>query len=158
MDRFSKDGRLIIPLNNRGEIKEEKVRYILTEAYCPKGCSIMDEEHQIKGYPGLKIAYKRPGMEGVFVLSAIESDFEKIILSGELKNNVKDDLYCPRCGVMFEKLVNCNCCDNAEMIVIGLTPALDFNNAITFCNVTGCENGAFVKSSTIIRHQRLHAK
>ena len=90
------------------------------------------------------------------MISAVEGDFEKIILSGTLEEGVKDDLYCPHCGVMFEKLVFCNCRPGAEMVIIGLTPQLDFNNAVTFCNVTGCHNGAFVKSGDILRHMRLH--
>ena len=80
---------------------------------------------------------------------------KKIILSGQLEDRVKDELFCPYCGVMFEKLVGCNCKPDADMVVIGLTPELDFNNAITFCNVTGCRNGAFVKSGDVIRHVRL---
>jgi hypothetical protein len=32
-------------------------------------------------------------MEGEFVISAIEGDFDKLVLSGELKTGVKDDLY-----------------------------------------------------------------
>jgi len=158
-ERFGIDGRWIIPLNKRGKTKskedEARIRYVINDAYCPNGCSILDEEHLINGYPGLKINFKRPGHEGVFVLSAIESDFDKIVLSGELEEGVKDDLYCPYCHVMFEKLTSCNCKSDADMVVIGLTPKLDFNNAITFCNVTGCGNGAFVKSGDILRHMRL---
>lgn len=159
MERFSKDGKLIIPLGERKkgtkETDEEKVRYVVTEAYCPNGCSIIDEEHKINGVPGLLIKFKRPGMEGEFVLSAIEGDFDKIMLSGELEDGVKDELYCPHCGVMFEKLVNCSCKPDADMVVIGLTPKLDFNNAVSFCNVTGCTNGTFIKSGDVIRHVRL---
>ena len=150
MKRFSKDGRLIKPLSKRekaqSEKNDDKVRYVLDEAYCPNGCNILDVNYKINGLPG---------MEGEFVISAIEGDFDKIILSGELKDGVKDDLYCPHCDVMFEKLVNCNCKPDADMIVIGLTPKLDFNNSISFCNITGCENGTFVKSSDVIRHIRL---
>ena len=115
----------------------------------------MDEEYKINGYPGLRMKFKRPGMEGEFIISPIEGDFSKIMISGELKDGIKDDLYCPHCETIFQKLVNCNCCDDADMVIIGLTPKLDFNNAITFCNVTGCENGAFVKSGEVIRHIRL---
>jgi len=159
MERFSKDGRWIIPLNKRkkatAEESEDKIRYVVNEAYCPKGCSIIDAEHEINGSPGLRIKFKRSGAEGEFVLSAIEGDFDKIILSGELQNGIEDDLYCPHCDAMFEKLVNCNCKKDAAMVVIGLTPKLDFNNAITFCNVTGCTNGTFVKSGEILRHVRM---
>ena len=159
MERFSKDGRLIIPLGQRNkDIKktnEEKVRYVVTGAYCPDGCNIIDMEHKINGVPGLRIRFKRPGTEGEFVLSAIEGDFDKIILSGELEDGVKDELYCPHCGVMFKKLVNCSCKPDADMVVIGLTPKLDFNNAISFCNVTGCANGTSIKSGDVLRHMRL---
>jgi hypothetical protein len=159
MERFSKDGRLIVPLKLRKKgterADEEKARYVVTEAYCPNGCNIIDKEHEINGIPGLRMKFKRPNIEGELVLSAIEGDFDKMILSGELKDGVKDDLYCPNCGIMFKKLVDCSCKSDADMVVVGLTPKLDFNNAISFCNVTGCVNGTFIKSGDVIRHVRL---
>ena len=160
MEIFSKDGRMIVPLSKRKKGKkedDEKVRYVITEAYCPNGCNIIDAENKINGYPGLLIKYKRPGVEGEFVISAIEGDFEKIILSGDLKDGVKDELYCPHCGTLIAKLVNCNCSIDADMVAIGLTPKLDFNNAVTLCNVTGCKNGSFVKSGEVLRHKRLES-
>jgi len=77
------------------------------------------------------------------------------MLSGELKEGDKHELFCPHCGEMFKKLVNCNCRPGADMVVIGMTPELDFNDAITFCNVAGCTNGTFIKSGDVIRHIRL---
>jgi hypothetical protein len=159
MERFSKDGRLIIPLFQRQKstepTKEERVRYAVTEAFCPNGCSVIDKEHSIHGVLGLRIRFRRPGMEGELVLSAIEGDYDKIVLSGKLEAGVKDELYCPHCGVMFKTLVNCSCSPGADMVVIGLTPKLDFNNAVSFCNVTGCTNGAFIKSGDAILRLRL---
>jgi len=156
MDRFGKDGKLIIPLVQRKkggkQTDEREVRYALTEAYCPNGCNVLDEEHKINGYPGLRLKFKRPGMEGELVLSAIQGDFDKVILSGELQDGVKDELFCPHCQVMFKKLVNCSCKPDADMVVIGLTPKLDYNNAVSFCNVTGCTNGTTIKSGEVIRH------
>ena len=50
MERFGKDGKLIIPLAQRKkgtkELDEQKIRYVATEAYCPKGCSIIDRENE----------------------------------------------------------------------------------------------------------------
>ena len=159
MERFTKNGRLIIPLGQRKsrteEASEGKVRYVVTEAYCPNGCSIIDKEHEINSAPGLRMKFRRPGMEGELVLSAIQGDFNKIIISGELEAGVKDELYCPHCGVMFSKLVNCSCRADADMVVIGLTPKLDFNNSISFCNVTGCVNGTTIASGEVIRHVQL---
>ncbi len=159
MERFSKNGKMIIPLGQRKKgtkkTEEEKVSYVVTEAYCPNGCNIIDGEHKINDAPGLRIKFKRPGMEGELVLSAFGGDLGKIILSGELADGVKDELYCPHCDVMFKKLVNCSCNPDADMVVIGLTPELDFNNAISFCNVTGCPNGTSIKSGDVIQHVQL---
>jgi hypothetical protein len=159
VERFSKDGRLIIPLGQRKKgpkaADEARARYVVTEAYCPNGCNIIDTGNEINGAPGLRFKYKRPGMEGEFVLSAFQGDFDKIILSGELEKGVKDELYCPHCGVMFKKLVNCNCKTDADMVVIGLSPQLDFNNAISFCNVTGCVNGTAITSGEVIQHVQI---
>jgi hypothetical protein len=156
---FDKEGRLLIPITDRkAALKkgEERVRYVIGHAYCPNGCSIIDSKNKINGFSGIRIRFKREGMNGEFVLSAIEDDFDKIVLSGKLIEGKKDELYCPHCDTMFKKLVNCNCKPDADMVVIGLTPELDFNEAITFCNVTGCHNGTFIKSGDVIRHLRLH--
>ncbi len=156
---YSEDGRLIIPITDRSKItaakNEDKVRYTIDKAYCPNGCNIVDSELIINGFTGLRIKFKRPESEREFVISAIEGDFDKIVLSGELNEGVKDELSCPQCNARFEQLVNCNCKPGAEMVIIGLTPKLNHNEAITFCNVTGCANGAFIKSGDVIRHVRL---
>ncbi len=159
MNRFGKDSRWIIPLSRRRKRKktENKVRYVVMNVYCPNGCSLMDNQNNINGYPGIRIKYKRPGMDGEFVISAIEGDFSKTILSGILEEGVKDELYCPHCNTIFKKLVNCDCSSDGDMVVLGLTKTLDYNNAITFCNVTGCTRGSFIKSGDVIRHVRLRA-
>ncbi|MHC4635285.1 MAG: hypothetical protein ACYSYU_08795 [Planctomycetota bacterium] len=138
MERFSKDGKLIIPLIQRKggtqRTNKKEVRHVVTEAYCPNGCNIIDEEHKINGFPGLRVKYRRTGVEGA---------------------GVKDELYCPHCSVMFKKLVNCSCKPDADMVVIGLTPKLDYNNAISFCNVTGCRSGTTINAGDVIRHVEL---
>jgi len=152
MDLYTKDGRLSFPENKLIMHKRKKnAPNVVKEAYCPKGCDLIDKENVINGFPGLQIKFKRAETEGVFVFSAIEGDFDKIILSGSLKDGVKDDLFCPHCNTQLEKLVNCNCQPDAEMILIGLTPKLDYNNAIAFCNVTGCTNGTTLQAGTIIK-------
>jgi hypothetical protein len=160
MKLFDKDGRLLIPEKTKKSPTGKKQvkspeKFIVKEAYCPNGCNIIDKDHIINNHPGLRIAFKRPKVKGEFVISAIEGDFEKIILSGTLENGVKDELYCPHCNVAFQKLMKCECKPDADMVVVGLTPKLDYNNAIAFCNVTGCENGATIDSGAVIRRYRL---
>jgi hypothetical protein len=131
------------------------VRYVVDKVYCPKGCNLVDKKQIINGFPGIRIAFRREGSEGEFVISAIEGDFEKRVVRGSLQEGAKDELFCPHCGEKFKVLVDCNCTDGAEMLVLGLTPKLNYNHAITFCNVTGCSNGSFIRSGEVIRHVRL---
>jgi hypothetical protein len=161
MSIFTSDGKLMIPINKRKKRRknqsDDSVRYVVNKAYCPKGCNIVDKHHPINGVPGIRIAFESSKGAGEFVVSAIEGDFEKKILSGILTPGEKYDLMCPHCRTKFKKLVNCNCSPDAEMVVVGLTSKLNYNNAITFCNVIGCPNGAFIKSGEAIMHMRLMA-
>ncbi len=147
------DGHMIVPATQyqHRAAEDGKARYVVDQAYCPQGCSILDEEHPIHGYPGLRIGFSRPGTKGEFVLSAIQGDFDKTMLSGELVDGVKLDLYCPHCGTPFATLANCRCSAGAQIVTIGLTPELDFNNGIAFCNVAGCRNERFVLSGRAIQ-------
>lgn len=160
MSIYSKNGRLMIPVKSRRrkQIASDNhcdYRYVVDEVYCPKGCNLIDKENEVNGFPSIRIGFKRNNDEGEFVISAVEGDFEKQVLSGNLEEGAKDELFCPHCGEVFRVLVDCNCSDGAEMVVLGLTPKLNYNNAITFCNVTGCSNGSFIRSGEVIRHVRL---
>ena len=59
MNKYSKNGRLLFPLSQREKIKSEKeenkVKYFIISAYCPRGCNIIDPEYPINGLPGLRI-------------------------------------------------------------------------------------------------------
>ena len=162
MERFSRDGRLIIPVSQRGKAeskgKEDKVRHVVEKAYCPNGCNIVDPDHEIDGVPGLRIKFRRPGMEGEFILSAVEGSLGRIILSGQLEEGKKDDLYCPYCDAMFQKVVNCACKPGADVVAVGLTPNLDFNNSVCFCNVTGCSEGTSTRTHDVIRRLRVQGE
>ena len=155
-ERFDSKGRLIMPV---AEFKKGKAtgkeRFLITEVYCINGHNLIDKKHLINGYPGVRLKFKRSRSRGEFVISAIENDFDKTVVKGKLEKNKQYDLFCPFCNVKLPVLTNCNCQDGAELIVLGLTPQLDFNNAITFCNVVGCDNGAFIKSGEALRHSRL---
>jgi len=156
---FDKSGRLIMPVTEFKKGKPtDKERLVIMDAYCINGHNLIDKRHEINGYPGIRLKFKRRNNKGEFVISAIEDDFEKIILSGKLENNKQYDLFCPICNVKLSVLTNCNCQDNAELVVLGLTPELDYNNAVTFCNVIGCHNGSFIKSGEALLHSRLHGK
>ena len=96
MKIFGEDGRLIIPLRERKETlkrtSENRLRYTVCAAYCPKGCSLLDNDEVISGFPGLRIGFRRTGVEGEMVISAVEGDFTKVILKGHLEEGLKDEL------------------------------------------------------------------
>ena len=73
MDRFTKDGRWIVPLTSRISKKDNKdehnIRYVIDEVYCPNGCSLIDNEHKINNASGIRIRFKRPVTEGEFICS-----------------------------------------------------------------------------------------
>ncbi|HOV62649.1 MAG TPA: hypothetical protein PLG43_02050 [Spirochaetia bacterium] len=156
MERFDEKGRMYIPLSwHKRDSPIENARFVITEAYCQNGHSLMDHDCEVNGFPGIRLAFTVETQRGAFVISAVEGDFTKVMLSGFLSPGQKLLLECPVCGVSFPVLMGCGCTGGGNLVAIGLTPKFDFNNAIVFCDVVGCENGSFVKSGEIIRHMRL---
>jgi hypothetical protein len=154
--RFDENGRMYIPLSwHKKDNPIDDERFVVTEAYCPNGHSLIDPLHEINGFPGIQLAYRDSERNGLFVVSAIEGDFTKVLLSGFLQSGRKLELLCPFCGTGLPVLMACECGEGGELVALGLTPKFDFNNAVAFCNVVGCESGTFLKSGEIIKHVRL---
>jgi hypothetical protein len=153
---YDSNGRLIVPVSNfKNEASISRQRFLVTEVYCANGHNLIDAENPINSYPGIRLKFRRAGNEGLFVISALEGEFDKIILSGKLETGLRFDLHCPVCNVRFPVLTTCHCQEQGQLVVLGLTPDLDFNNSIAFCNVAGCDNGIFIKSGIVLRHARL---
>jgi hypothetical protein len=155
MNKFEEKGIKVVPVSNiHKAVKSDKVIWRVDHVYCTNGHSLMDKEHPIHGYPGIRLAYKHPNGEGEIVISALAGDLAKITLSGELEPGVSHELSCPQCHVPLPILMPCGCKRNGSLVVIGLTPKLNFNNAITLCDVAGCTNASLVSCGEIIRHKR----
>ena len=156
MERFDGQGRLVIPVSRSNRTADgETATWVVDQAYCTSGHSLIDTEHAINGYPGIRLAFTHHGSSGVFIISAVAGDFTKKVLSGKLEPEESHDLYCPHCHIPLPVLMPCGCKGKGRLVIIGLSPVLNFNNAITFCDTFGCSNGAFVASGEIIRHARI---
>ena len=156
MDRFEEKDRVVVPVSKfRKIVESDKTVWMVDHAFCPNGHSLMDNEHPIHGYPGIRLAFKLPDSEGEVVISALAGDLTKTTISGELEPGVRHDLSCPHCHVSLPVLMSCGCKRKGQLVVIGLTPKLNFNDAITLCDVAGCTNAAVVSSGEIIRHMRV---
>jgi len=159
MNRFDKQGIQVKPVSEiHKAAKSDQTVWGVDKAFCTNGHSLIDKEHPIHGYPGIRLAFKLPGNEGVIVISALAGDLTKITLSGELEPGVRHDLSCPHCHVPLPVLMACECKRKGRLVVIGLTPQLNFNDIITLCDVAGCTNASVVACGEIIRHKRVAGK
>jgi hypothetical protein len=155
MNKFEEKGIQVKPVSEiHKAVKTDKTIWMVDQVYCTNGHSLIDKEHLIHGYPGIRLSFKSPHGEGEVVISALAGDLSKMTISGELEPGKRHDLSCPHCHVPLPVLMPCGCKRDGRLVVIGLTPQLNFNNAITLCDVAGCTNAALVSCGEIIRHKR----
>jgi hypothetical protein len=156
MNRFDKQGIQVKPVSEiHKAAKSDKTVWVVKHVYCTNGHSLIEKEHPIHGHPGIRLEFKLPDNKGEIVISALAGDLTKITLSGELEPGVSHRLSCPHCHVPLPVLMPCGCKRNGRLVVIGLTPQLNFNNAITLCDVAGCTNAAVIACGEIVRHKRV---
>ena len=159
MNKFEKKGKKVVSVSDFSKAtKSDKTIWMVDRAYCTNGHSLIDKEHLVSGYPGIRLAFKSPHHKGEVVISALAGDLSKTTISGELEPGARHNLSCPHCQVPLPMLMSCGCKRNGQLVVIGLTPHLNFNNAITLCDVAGCTNAALVSCGEIIRHKRAGVK
>ena len=155
MSKFEKKGKKVVPVSDFSKAaKSDKTVWMVDQVYCTNGHSLIDKENLVSGYPGIRLAFKTPHHKGEVVISALAGDLSKVTLSGELEPGVRHYLSCPHCHVALPVLMSCGCKRNGQLVVIGLSPQLNFNNAITLCDVAGCTNAALVSCGEVIRHKR----
>jgi L-threonylcarbamoyladenylate synthase len=85
MEMFDKQGKLFIPVSKaRKPTTVDEPTWVVDCAFCVNGHSLIDKEHSIHGYPGIRLAFKRAGSQGEFVISSLAGELDKIVLSGTL--------------------------------------------------------------------------
>ena len=155
MGRFDDKNKVVKPVTEFHNVGEsDNIIWMVDQAYCTNGHSLIDKENPIHGYAGIRLVFKNPNSEGEIVISPLAGDLTKETLSGELEPGVRHELFCPHCNVALPVLMSCGCKRKGQLVVIGLTPQLNFNNAITLCDVAGCTNAAVVSAGEVIRHMR----
>ncbi len=76
------------------EIPSKALR--IQHAACPKGHSLMDEEHKIHGYPSVTVIVKYKNQEGLIHLDPVYGSFKNVV---EIKVPAGEvvEFFCPHC-------------------------------------------------------------
>ena len=149
---FDSNGKLHIPILDKlkhsdSKLETEKGRFIVKEAFCPKGHSLMSKI-RINGRRGIKLFLTdtENRRETEIVISPILEDHEIITLNGEIfKKGEITKVYCSVCHTELEILVDCEC--GAHMYVFYLDDHLDRNFGISFCSRVGCTKSSKLRFS-----------
>ena len=170
--RFDSDGKLIIPEfidKKRGKkseilkdipeiLKEVRTLYIIKQVFCPGGHNLIDKTCMISGYPAIRLRYLKSGDLRVEVaLSAILGDPQSVVIEGELKWGEFVDIHCPMCNVKLPILTkrpdpNSKSGEYLAIVLLFLTPDLDYTKAITFCNKVGTVRSFINYTGTLIQN------
>jgi hypothetical protein len=120
----------------------------VTRCYCPNGHNLLDICHPIHGLAGIRLIFLRPGgATGEVVLSPTLGCFDRMVLSGEMKEGEKLKLSCPACGIPLDTRGVCGQRVDAhaptgDLCLMYLTPERSPDEAIMVCNVVGCHNSS----------------
>ena len=170
--RFDSEGKLIIPefTDKKRErktellkeipeiIKEVRTLYIIKQVFCPGGDNLIDKSYEISGYPAIRLRYLKPeGQVAEVALSAILGDPQSVVIDGELKWGEFVDIHCPVCNVKLPILTKrpdpeSKSGEHLSIVLLFLTPDLDYTKAITFCNKVGTVRSFINYAGTLIQN------
>jgi len=110
--------------------------------YCRK--SLMDEEHQLYGFPRIKLNIVTPEERGVIYLCSVYECFDHKA-DVEIEKGTVVDIYCPHCNKELLVKEECKHC-GAPMADL----VLKAGGRVSFCSRAGCPNHyvAFTDLST----------
>lgn len=150
MDRIFNDrGELIIPVSGGGENLKGKIEkkgdyYVVNEAYCARGHSLMSDV-LIEGEKGIHFIYtdETGRKETDIIVSPVIRKCIKKVLKGEpFHEGEIVKILCPICRTELPVLFNCEC--GAKIYLFYIDEKLDHDVGQSFCSRIGC-----VKSSRL---------
>ncbi len=113
------------------EIPSKAIR--VKHATCPRGHSLMDEEHLISGYPSITVHAKVDDKEGLIHLDPVYGSY-KNVPEFEVKEGECVTMFCPECGLSLIENETCDRC-GAPMFVV----YLPHGGVIEVCTRNGCQ-------------------
>jgi len=140
---------LYVPVSGEIMMPRDKVvarggQFILTEAYCPLGHSLISDV-EIGGHKGIRFIYTdRDGeRETDVVISPVIHKCDKKVLKGQaFKKGETVTVLCPDCKTELPILSTCEC--GAPVYLFFIDKQLHHNYGHSFCSRIGC-----VKSSRL---------
>lgn len=122
-----------MPTKEKIEVTVPSKAIRIQHAHCPRGCSLMDDEVKIDGYPSVTVKTKYQNREGLIHLDPVYGSFHNI---SELDLKPKDvvEFFCPHCGVsLTDEGQTCNVCSSPMFAL-----HLPYGGIIEGCLKNGC--------------------
>jgi len=114
---------------------DDKVQVIVTQAFGPRGDSLMNEKVRFDGQRSIALLVRANGQEGMVYLSPIHGDPRK---SGfTVPNGTKCELICPTSNLPLDRLPDVKSDGGTEYFAIYLTPELSEGAVVGMSNVWG---------------------
>ena len=136
MERFDKNGMMIIPHINPPQAEAGKRQLVVKECYCPNGHSLIDRHTGFNGHPGIMLEVKTKDKNCKIALSPIHGEKARICLDILLESGEELELHCPECHVALPVHSTCDCGSN--IVAMFLTQDADFSDCIGICQRVDC--------------------
>lgn len=99
-----------MPTKEKIEVTVPSKAIRIQHAHCPKGCSLMDDEVKINGYPSILVKAKYKDQEGLLHLDPVYGSFQNVSELDVEKGGVVE-FFCPHCGIsLTDEGQTCNVC------------------------------------------------
>lgn len=156
MRRFNSKGMLVFPTSDKKVSKIAKSVWVVEEAFCQNGHSLIGTQAVFNNHKGIYIKIKGNNKEGYIALSPICGDKSWIACDIELENGEILDFYCPECGVKLPIYRRCAC--GGHLFTLFTDKNADFGNCIGVCNRIGCQESEVVQANELRCNSCLDAK
>ncbi|WP_303722280.1 hypothetical protein [Malonomonas rubra] len=115
---------------------------VVEHCFCPNGHSILSDQHQYDGYPGILLKLKAAEQEGLLSLSPIIGDPARTFHNFRQQNGDVIDICCPVCDTVFPIYNQCGC--GAHLIALFTSQKNDYSDCIGICQRIGCLNAEII--------------
>lgn len=133
----------------------DEVFIVVTQAFCPNGHNVIDEETSelFDGYPGIRLKVVVGDRSGEVHLSPFHGDGTKRG-TVDWEPGTKLEVRCPICDTPLPRIAKCRCDtgggQDGELIKLYLNPALNDSHVMALCNVWGCRHSRTIDNWQLI--------
>ncbi|HKL26434.1 MAG TPA: hypothetical protein VJ910_09445 [Desulfuromonadales bacterium] len=118
------------------EKSDQESGQVIAECYCQGGHSILSNEAEFDGHPGLTLKLKNSRQEGLLSISPIIGDCRRQFIDFERIPGEVVEICCPVCAEPFPLYNECSC--GAHLIALFTSPRAQFSRCVGICQRIGC--------------------